>query len=362
MGAASTPVCVGADQSRAPVLASSAMNSPVPGDGRYEWDGFLPIKALPHVLNPDKGFYGTANNYTVPDRYPFWEALHYTWGDQLRAARIEEVLSQGRHLTVIDMMKLQHDEFAVAARALVPLLRDVPIDDPNVRHVRDRLLRWDYELDRDSVEAAMYVSFERQLIDRVREVVVPPAGRDLVRNINLKRMIDWLAAPDGRFGSDPLAGRDRVLRESLTQGVADLTRRLGRDMSHWQYGQEKFKHALIRHPMSAAVSPDLRRRLDVGPLPRGGYASTVHSTGGGDNQTSGASFMIVVDLENWDNSVGLNTPGQSGNPDSPHYRDLFELWARGRYFPVLYSRAKVESVVESRTTLEPAAVTATSDR
>ncbi|MEE2635600.1 MAG: penicillin acylase family protein, partial [Acidobacteriota bacterium] len=40
---------------------------PVPGDGRYEWDGFLPIKALPHVVNPDKGFYGTANNYTVPD-------------------------------------------------------------------------------------------------------------------------------------------------------------------------------------------------------------------------------------------------------------------------------------------------------
>ena len=34
--------------------------------------------------------------------------------------------------------------------------------------------------------------------------------------------------------------------------------------------------------------------------------------------------------------------------------DLFELWARGKYFPVAYSRAKVESVAEKTTTLAPA--------
>ena len=51
--------------------------------------------------------------------------------------------------------------------------------------------------------------------------------------------------------------------------------------------------------------------------------------------------------------VGINTPGQSGDPDSPHYRDLFELWARGQYFPLAYSRAKVESVRESTTRLAP---------
>ena len=68
---------------------------PVPGDGRYEWDGYLPIKALPHLLNPTQGFYGTANNFTVPDDYPYWEALHYTWGDQIRAARVNEGLASG---------------------------------------------------------------------------------------------------------------------------------------------------------------------------------------------------------------------------------------------------------------------------
>jgi penicillin amidase len=61
-----------------------------------------------------------------------------------------------------------------------------------------------------------------------------------------------------------------------------------------------------------------------------------------------------VDLEDWNNSVGLNSPGQSGDVNDPHYRDLYELWARGKYFPVLYSRSKVESVSEKIFRLEPA--------
>ncbi len=60
-----------------------------------------------------------------------------------------------------------------------------------------------------------------------------------------------------------------------------------------------------------------------------------------------------MDTENWDNSVGLNNPGQSGDIHSPHYRDLYELWSRGKYFPVFYSRAKVESVAEKTLSLQP---------
>ena len=331
---------------------------PVPGDGRYEWDGYLPISALPSVVNPEKGFYGTANNYTVPDGYPHWEALHYTWGDQMRAARVEEMLDAGRHVTVLDMMRMQHDDLTVAGRNIVPLLRGLEFADPQAAALRDRLRGWDFVLDRDSVEAAIYVAFERRLRANVRDVIVPEAAREFIGGLNTKRLIDWLAAPDGRFGDDPVAGRDAVLARSLTQALADLEERLGPDRSRWRYGQARFKHALIRHPLSAAVTPELRTRLDVGPAPRGGYGGTVHNTGNGDNQTSGASFMIVADTADWDNSVGLNTPGQSGDPDSPHYRDLFDLWARGRYFPIFYSRGKVDSVTESVTRLHPPAASA----
>jgi penicillin amidase len=170
-------------------------------------------------------------------------------------------------------------------------------------------------------------------------------------------VIDALHAPDGRFGEHPTRARDALIAQSLDEAVADLSKRFGADMQGWKYGQDRFHHALIRHPLSAVVNPEMRARLSVGPLPRGGDGSTVSATGNGDNQTSGGSFKIIVDTEDWDNSIGINTPGQAGNPDDPHYRDLFELWARGKYFTLAYSRSKVESVRGSTLRLEPAGAT-----
>jgi penicillin amidase len=105
--------------------------------------------------------------------------------------------------------------------------------------------------------------------------------------------------------------------------------------------------------MSEALRPELEAKFDVGALPRGGDAYTITATGGDDNQTRGGSFKIVSDTYDWDNSVGLNNPGQSGDVNDPHYRDLYELWARGKYFPIFFSRPKVESVAEKILTLMP---------
>ncbi|MCC7418026.1 MAG: penicillin acylase family protein [Acidobacteria bacterium] len=328
---------------------------PVPGDGRYEWDGYLPIKALPHAENPAKGFWVTANNYLFPLDYPYPDAQHYTGTDPFRAARISEALASGRLQTVADMMQLQNDTLSLPARSLVPLLRDLPMPNPEAAKAQALLLAWDYVLDKDSVPAGIYEMFQRRLLANIRELAVPRDAREVFGSIGMQKTIGWLNAPDGRFGSDPIAGRNRLLASSLEQAVAELTKRLGPDTSRWQYGQEKYHHALIRHMLSPVAKPELRARLDVGPMPRGGDSYTVDATGGGDNQTSGGSLKIIADTGNWDNSVALNNPGQSGNPDSPHYRDLFDLWSRGKYFPIFYSRPKVESVAESRVMMQPAA-------
>ncbi|MEJ0064985.1 MAG: penicillin acylase family protein [Caulobacteraceae bacterium] len=43
---------------------------------------------------------------------------------------------------------------------------------------------------------------------------------------------------------------------------------------------------------------------------------------------NGASFRMVVDVGDWDNSRIINSPGQSGDPASPHYDDLFRYGPR----------------------------------
>ena len=70
--------------------------------------------------------------------------------------------------------------------------------------------------------------------------------------------------------------------------------------------------------------------------------------------TTGASFRLVVDVGAWDNSVCINTPGQSGDPRSPHYRDLAPIWARGEYVPLLYSAEAIEKAAALRIRLVPA--------
>jgi penicillin amidase len=272
----------------------------------------------------------------------------------MRGLRVDELLGTGRRFTLADMMAFQHDELSIPARAIVPLLEPLDLPDPRDREALATLLAWDFVLDADSVAAAIYVGFERRLMDAVAALVVPEPALELLGRLNKKRVLDWLLAPDGRFGADPIAGRDALLSASLSGAVSDLTERLGRDRTRWRYGQERLKHVLIRHPLSPAVDAETRRRLDVGPAPRGGYDSTLNNTGRDDNQTSGASFRVILDAADWDNSIATSAPGQAGDPDSPHYRDLFELFVRNRYFPLFYSRTKVESVTESRRVLEPA--------
>ena len=325
---------------------------PVPGDGRFEWDGYLPIKALPNVKNPEKGFYATANNYLFPPDYPYPDAQHHTGTDPYRVSRITEFLGSGRLHSVAEMVRLQNDDLSIPARSLVPLLKELSFSDPAVAKAQETLLAWDYVLDKSSVAAGVYEMFQRRLLANMRDALVPAAARADFGAIGMKKIIELLYAPDGRMGEAPIAARDKVLTSSLEQAVAELTKKLGPDMAKWQYGQ--YHHALIQHPLSGAVSAEMRKQLDVGPMPRGGDSYTVTATGGTDNQVSGGSLKMVADLDDWDASVALNNPGQSGDPKSPHYRDLFELWSRGKYFPIFYSRPRVESVTERTITLQPA--------
>jgi len=336
----------------APIRRNFSGMVPVPGDGRYEWDGYLPINAKPHDYNPNNGYIETSNsNYTKPD-YEYLDAIGFTWTDPFRWARGSEVLGSGRKFNMMDMIQLQHDYLSIPARTIVPMLKDLQASDPLVEQARQRLLAWDYVLDKNSIRAGIYATFERHILADMDTLKTPAVAQDYL-SLSMKRTIDFLLAPDGDFGDDPIKGRDDFLLNALSKTVATLTEKLGSNMSNWVYGQTDYKHALLRHPLATAVNDDMRDRLNVGPAPRGGNSFTLGNTGSGDNQTSGASFRIFIDTRDWDNTLGMNTPGQVGDPDSPLYDNLFELWANDKVFPAFYSRDKIETVLFEKLNLLP---------
>lgn len=334
----------------APVRPNWSGLVPVPGDGRYEWDGYLPILERPHVADPPEGYFATANNDLIPRDYPRMDAVGFVWSDPYRWLRIVEVLGSGTRHSLVDMMRLQTDELSIPARQLVPMLEGLPMPDAESTRARDMLLAWDRRMHRDSPAAGLYAAWEGELRSRVSRALAPEGVRFTV---SLRKAIATLVVPPGSLGDDPLVARDVLLKDALSAAVAELTRKLGPDPEGWRWGQAGYHHALIRHPLGSAVDPATRARLEVGPHPRGGYASTVQATGNSDNQTSGASFRIIVDTGDWDRTVGMNTPGQSGDPDSPFYRNLFHDWARDRFFPVAYTRARVEEVTAEVIRLTP---------
>lgn len=336
----------------APIRRVSSGLVPVPGDGRFEWDGYLPIKSRPWVENPQEGYIITANENVTPPDYDLPEALGYEWTDPYRGDRIAEMINAGRKLTIPDLARMQTDYLSIPARLLVPMLSHLEI--PELSEVKKILLAWDYAMTIPSVAAGIYNQWEKELVQAMRLLVVPSAAFPHLIGLDISRVVHWLTFPDGKFGRNPLQGRNEFLRACLQRAVQTMESRFGQDKSKWQYGQLNYKHVWLRHPLSSAVNAEMKKKLEVGPLPRGGNGSTVGSTGGADNQLSGASFKILLDTHNWDECWSMNNPGQSGNPHSPFYKNLFELWATDQYFPLYYSQDKIESVTAETIILNPA--------
>ena len=92
-------------------------------------------------------------------------------------------------------------------------------------------------------------------------------------------------------------------------------------------------------------------KYTLGSLPRGGNSFTVNSTGGSDNQESGASFRIIADVGDWDKTLMINSPGQSSDPESKYYDNLFKLWANDDFFPAYFSKDKILFHTDQRTIL-----------
>jgi penicillin amidase len=337
----------------APIRKNWSGLVPVPGDGTFEWEGYLPITTLPSVYNPSKGFWATANENLVPENYGHRDAVGWSWASPFRANRINEVLGSGKKHSMEDMMRLQFDYLSTPARALVPLLKDLHATDPKVKQVINALLQWNFVLDKNSIEAGIYMAWEKKISSSMASRIIPPEVKKYIRSIPLSKIITWVVNADPVFGNDPFAGRNEFLLTCIQESLKDLETSLGPDMKQWRYGQPSYHHILLKHPLSNAVDEVTRKKLELGPLARGGSGTTAGMTTNANNQTSGASFRMVTDVSDWDKTMFTNTPGQSGNPDSPYYSNLFEAWANDKHFPVYFSKPKVEATAKETTRLVP---------
>ncbi len=335
-----------------PVRKNFSGYVPVPGDGRYEWDGFLPIQERPHLLNPAKGFFATANQHVTPSDYTRWDAIGYTWADPYRGDRINKVLSESNKVDVDKMTALQTDYYSIPASHLVPLLKNLNTKDSMLLQAMHYLLNWNFVLEQNSIAAGIYVAWEKEIALMCNNLFIPSEVKNYI-TLQVSRMIHRLENPVRFFGDNAIYKRDQLLVQALDKAIGNLKNKLGVQMNQWVYGQDKYKHVELTHPLNSFLNKSLKGALNTALYPRGGNGQTPGSTGSADNQSSGASFRIVVDTKDWDKTLMINSPGQSGDPSSPYYKNLFELWAKDQYFPAYYSKKLIEKVKKEHLIFSP---------
>jgi penicillin amidase len=284
---------------------------PVPGTGKYEWDGFR--TDLPRRLNPTSGYIATANNnintsgYWPPVVFKSLTAIPYD-----RITRVEQVLNEmffgpnPRKFTIADSERLQHDAYMLQASYDQDLFTGWTGKTPQTEKARTLIAAWNAVLDKDSAAAAIYQTW-RQTVD----------------------------AKATQFYR-PLDERRPFVEPGLVLAIERLTQTQGADWSQWRWGRmhtQAFAHPLVR-------------AFDVPTIERSGGTGTPFA--------GGASYRENMDVADWDRSTVTNVPGQSAQPESEFYANLLPLWDKGEFFPMLYTRAKVDQNARHRMNLKPA--------
>ena len=351
---------------RVPVRASGQGMVPAPGwTGEHEWIGEVPFEEMPHALNPQQGYTVTCNHRLVPDDYPHF--LGNVWMNGYRARRIIEVLESKTKLSPDDFAALHVDTTCLPGREFVERLAGFTSDDADAQLALKHLRAWDGKLATNSVGGTLYEVTRYHL---VRNLIEPGLGKEMTTRYTGQGFHPLLMATHEFYGHDTVVmlrmldhpdswwmkqagGREAVLARSLKQAVEWLRKELGPDATQWQWG--KLHRASFPHAMG--IQKPLDRVFNRGPLPIGGDTDTPCQTAltpddPYDNKVWSPTFRQIVDMGDLSRSLVIHPPGQSGQLGSPHYDDLADLWIKGEYIPMLWTREQIESAAEGKLILD----------
>ena len=334
---------------------------PVPGwTEEFEWEGYVPFEEMPWSYNPSEGFLATANNRPHDESYPY--LLGKDFLPPFRARRIVELITATPKHDTASFRRIQMDTVSLAARGLLPPLLEIEPADDRQKQALALLAEWDHDMAADSAPAAVYQLWCLHIGRRILEPRLGPelfshyfGVREWTNTFQFQVLPNLLAYPTAEwFGEDGAEARDDVLRGALDGALDELTTRLGAEMTEWRWGD---LHR-VRFAGQLAMIPDLAELFTGGEAPLGGDEQTVQQglyepDSGSYDAVVVPSWRQIIDLSDFDASVGVHTVGQSGNPASPHFKDHFPLWIKGEHHPLPFTRAAVEAAAEGTLTLVP---------
>ncbi|MDE2867695.1 MAG: penicillin acylase family protein [Chloroflexota bacterium] len=322
------------------------------------WQGMIPFEGMPAVREPERGWVATANNLPAPADFPYPLASMSPTG--YRARRIRQMIETRELHSREDMASMQYDVLALRAVDAVPaLVQILDRGDGRAKTAADALRAWDRCMDTTSAAAAIFEAFQFQWDDTVAAERFAADSSALavgdsaafvaggIGSLSLRLLADddvgWFASAEAR---------DAAVRSAMNRSLDQLSERLGKDMSTWNWGR---LHTLpLQHLLSGRR--DLGQLLDRGGEPVSGNGVVVSNTGSAPDfvSRSGANYRLIADLAEAPAQMWtLDAAGPSGQPGSPYYANQFGDWRKGRYHRTYLGRSDVQESIRTTLSLLP---------
>lgn len=316
-------------------------SKPVDGTtSKTEWEGLTPVSQSIHVYNPTNGWLENCNStpFTVAgpyspkkEDYPAYMAPD---GQNFRGLNAIRILPREKHYTLDKVIATGYNTYLTAFAELIPALdksyQQLPENDSLktfLKQPMEILSHWDYHAGASSVATTLAVYWGERIIRNIYSQNVP--GNENADIVDKTQAFIKSATP-----TELLLPLRTVIRE--------LDKRFGTWNTQWG-DINRFQR----------ISGDIENRFDDnkpsysvpfvsslwGMIPS--YSS--HSFPGTLKRygVNGNSFICAVEFGKKVQAKALLAGGESGHPDSPHFFDQGQIYARGKFRDVLFYKDDV---------------------
>jgi penicillin G amidase len=311
-----------------------------------EWQAFIPNDQNATYKNPTRGFVSSANQYPADDTYPYYVTA--TSFEAYRNRRINKLLSDWKSITPHDMMKLQADNYNLKASESLPgwlkMLDSTKLTAEEAAAFKT-LRAWDFNNTITSEGASYYEAWLQAIYPMIWDEIVDsriplphPTSYMTIKLIKEKPDFSFF---DIKSTAEKEVAAD-VVRKSFSESVKEIEKWKQEKKTNPEWAE--YKDSYIQH--LARLAPFSYH------VKHGGNGSIVDA----HNKRNGPSWRMVVSLEKQGvKAWGVYPGGQSGNPGSPFYNNMIDVWTADHYFDLHFnsSHEEMNPFLMSSLTLKP---------
>ncbi|HWZ04940.1 MAG TPA: penicillin acylase family protein [Mucilaginibacter sp.] len=308
-----------------------------------DWHGWIPYDQNPTVKNPPPGFVRSANESPTDPSYPYY--INWRYEQYYRGKRISDKLTAMHNATVDSMRLMQMDNYSILAQDVLPaMLKYLDTTKMHADQLKayDIIKAWDKHYAANSMGASIFNKWWKKFYDTTwssnfddNKVYLKVPSYDRTEKL-------LLIEPNSKWFDNPATPQKETCADIVNLAFAatidEMEHKYGKPGEKWQWGN--VKETFIDHLASLPG-------FGTGQFFAGGVGGVINAL----KNNNGPSWRMVVQMGPTVKGYGVFPGGESGNPGSFFYNDMFTTWRDGKLNELLFLNSAKESSKRIKTTL-----------